>query len=337
MPQAMSYQGNSVIYFRGDASKKIYILQSGRVVLKREDIETGQEVQELIQTGEFFGVKSALGKYVREEDAIVVTDSQVLTFTAPEFEALVAQNPRVGIKMLKVFSTQLRKIHAKVRSLMALEEQRSPEDGLFHSAEYYLKKKQYPEAIYILRKFIKYYPASSTTPKAKQYLALAEQYAQKYGSGNGPSIIDDRPSGGPQGRSTAPVRKVQAEETPDEKVLYAALSSMSQGDFKTAMETLQGLQHSSKPEMVARAGFELGRCVFGLKQYEAAIKHFGNLVKQYPELPEMADALFIVGQSYEKLGDKAKASSVYGRILQLPKLDEDVRKKVKQAMSALGG
>ena len=112
----MSYKANSVIYFKGDASEKIYILKTGRISLTSEDIETGQEVRDFIQTGEFFGVKSALGRYPREESALVLGDAEVVQFSVPEFEQFVAQNTRVIMKMLKVFSNQLRAIHKKTES-----------------------------------------------------------------------------------------------------------------------------------------------------------------------------------------------------------------------------
>lgn len=343
MPQAMNYKANSVIYFRGDASKKIYILQSGRIILKRDDMETGQEVQETIQTGEFFGVKSALGKYIRDEDAIVVSDSQVLMFLVPEFEALVMQNTRVGMKMLKVFSNQLRRLHAKVKSLMALDENRSPEDGMFHSAEYYLKKKKYTEAIYILRKYEKYFPSSTKMSDVKRYLNLAESYAQKYGSGNGPAIIEDRAQGSrnpgaARANPNAAPKKEAVGEEPGEKEYYDAVSLMSQEDFKSAFQAFKVISDKyTGSETGRKASFEMGRCLFGLKQYEIAIKHMGALIKEFPEMPEMADTLYVVGQSYDKSGEKTKAASVYERILQIGKLEEDVRRKVKLAQKALGG
>jgi CRP-like cAMP-binding protein len=72
VPRAMHYNANSVVYFTGDMGDKIFILQSGKIILKTIDIETGEELTDLIRTGEFFGVKSALGHYPREEDAIVL-------------------------------------------------------------------------------------------------------------------------------------------------------------------------------------------------------------------------------------------------------------------------
>ena len=70
-PKAAQYKANSIVYFKGDVTERVYILKGGKVVLKYNDIESGQEMQDIIQTGEFFGVKSALGKYPREETVSV--------------------------------------------------------------------------------------------------------------------------------------------------------------------------------------------------------------------------------------------------------------------------
>lgn len=336
MPQAMTYKANSVIYFRGDASKKIYILQSGRIVLKREDIETAQEVQEGIQTGEFFGVKSALGKYARDEDAIVISDSNVVVFTVQEFENLVSQNMRVGMKMLKVFSNQLRRIHSKVRSMMALDEQKNPEEGLYHSAEFYLKKKKYLEAIHILRALIKNFPNSRYIANARQYLKTAEDYAQKYGANNGPSIISEMPPERSRGANASPRKPVS--KSPEEIQYYDAVSLQSQGNFQQAMDMFTQIAGSEADSEIGRkSAFEVGRCLYGLKQYEACIKHYGGMLKQHPDMLELADALFHVGQCYERLNEKGKAITVYERILQMQDLEDDMRRKVKQSHRAAGG
>ena len=131
-PKAVNYKSNSIVYFKGDLNERVYILKSGKAILKYNDIETGQEMQDLIQTGEFFGVKSALGKYPREETALVVSDAAMVQFTVPEFEQIALKNTRIIMKMLKVFSNQLRRIHKQVRNLISTGEQANPETGLFN-------------------------------------------------------------------------------------------------------------------------------------------------------------------------------------------------------------
>ena len=76
-------------------------------------------------------MKSALGRYPREEDAVVLQEAQVMAFTVPEFEALAMKNTRMITKMLKVFSNQLRHIHRQVQNLLGSGEAGNPEAGLY--------------------------------------------------------------------------------------------------------------------------------------------------------------------------------------------------------------
>ena len=86
MPKVMQYSKGSVVYFEGDKDERIFILQKGTIILSSIDVETGKEVAEPVREGEFFGVKSALGHFVREETVRVLTDSIAVAMTVPEFE-----------------------------------------------------------------------------------------------------------------------------------------------------------------------------------------------------------------------------------------------------------
>ncbi len=87
-PKAVQYRANSIIYFKGDTSDRVYLLNSGKVSLNYIDIETGQEVHDLIKMGEFFGVKSGLGRYPREETAVGAAGRAGHGLHGPEFEQL---------------------------------------------------------------------------------------------------------------------------------------------------------------------------------------------------------------------------------------------------------
>ena len=83
-----NYKAGSIIYFVGDIGDNIYVLKSGAVSLIYHSIDTGEEVRDTINNGEFFGVKSALAKRPRDETALVIKPSQVLVLTTAEFELL---------------------------------------------------------------------------------------------------------------------------------------------------------------------------------------------------------------------------------------------------------
>jgi len=169
----MTYNSGSLIYAKGDNADKVFILQNGKVSLVYNDIETGEDVRDQVQPGEFFGVKSALGRYPREENAIAVADSAIMVFTIPEFETMAMSNTRIILKMLKVFSNQLRRIHTKVSSLLETEPVK-PDEGLYMLGEKYLKQKRYSHAKYVFSNYLSYYPDSEKEAQAIKSLKIAE-------------------------------------------------------------------------------------------------------------------------------------------------------------------
>jgi TolA-binding protein len=330
-PKAVQYKANSIIYFKGDTSERVYILKSGKVSLKSNDIETGQEMQEMIQMGEFFGVKSALGKYPREETAIVLTPSLVIAFTVPEFEQLVMKNTRIIMKMLKVFSNQLRRIHNKVQNLISTEEQGiDPETGLFQTGEYFLKAKKYTQAVYALRRYLTYYPSGKYANQVTSYLDQAESRAQNQPSepaevSGSSAVSSDTSSSGGQLSDVA-------------KKYYNGVSLFSQQKYKEALKEFdQIVSQGSDEEYKAKSLFEIGRCLYSLGEYDKCIKHFTGMIQQYPKHPELMDALFYVGSSYERKENNERAVGFYKKILSMTGEDSTVHNKAKKAIRKLEG
>ena len=174
MPKPFQYKAGALIYAEGEDADKVYILQNGKVSLVYEDVETGQDIRDQLQPGEFFGVKSALGRYSRQENAIVLSDSSVMVFTIPEFESLVTANTRIIMKMLKVFSNQMRRIHTQVSNLLEKKEVR-PDEGLFAIGEKYMKNRRFDHAQYIFARYLNHYPTGKHVAQAAKYLQTLEK------------------------------------------------------------------------------------------------------------------------------------------------------------------
>jgi TolA-binding protein len=346
MPKVGNYRANSVIYFQGDAvSDKVFVLQQGKVSLNYLDIETQKEVREIIQTGEFFGVKSALGKYPREENAVVLSDAQVLVFTVPEFEVLAQAQTRIIMKMLKVFSNQLRRVHKQVDNLLQTNEAQSPEAGLFKTGEYYLKARQYSQAKYVFSRYLTYYPAGKLAEQASRYLEAAESGSVKYGDGRGPapimadtSRIAPTAGGGARAEEPSPRQSEapsRAERQPGEglsdaaKSYYDAVSLFSSEKYKEALTGFKRIvETNADAEYVPKALYDMGRCLFMLGQHDLTIKHFTQMITTYPKHPDIVDTLFYLGQSYEKKGDVERAKGFFKKILSMES-DEDASTRIK--------
>ena len=163
-----TYKSGSIIYFDGDRSDNIYILKSGKVFLTSTKLDTGEEIKENVRLGEFFGVKSALGKYPREETAQTVGETTVLVLRTADFEKLILKNVAIVRKMLRVFSNQLRRIHKMVENALGQNETTNPAVELFNIAEYYYKNGVYNQALYAYKKYIEHYPDAGSYSKALQ-------------------------------------------------------------------------------------------------------------------------------------------------------------------------
>jgi len=325
MPKPSQYKAGSLIYFQGDPADKVFILQSGMVNLVYQDIETKQDVHDLVQPGEFFGVKSSLGRYPREENAMAIQNATVMAFTVPEFEALAMANIRIIMKMLKVLSNQLRKIHKQVSSLMAKEEQ-NPEAGLFSVGEYYLKAKNYGQARYIFSRYLTYYPSGRNAAQAANNLQQAEVLMAKSAAGSG---------GSESAHSKDPSPSQEMSDVA--KAYYDAVSLISQQKYQQAYLSFKKIVDVNQdPEYVAKSCFEIGRCLFLLNKYDDCIRYFTMMITKYPKHPDLADALFLMGQSYERNNRKDQAQVFYKKILTMPGNEEEgALVKAKRALKAL--
>ena len=169
MPKAMQYTKGSIIYFEGDHDERIFIMQQGAVLLTSTDIESGQPVAEQVKSGEFFGVKSALGHFRREETATALVPTVAVALTIQEFEILFSNNKALIMKMLRVFSNQLRQIHKKTESILN-NIQEDQQSGMLAVAKSFYDDEQYRSACDVYMKFLKRYPNSPQKDEvAKKY------------------------------------------------------------------------------------------------------------------------------------------------------------------------
>ncbi|MDH5716058.1 MAG: cyclic nucleotide-binding domain-containing protein [Spirochaetia bacterium] len=177
-PVKRTYKAGSIIYFEGDRGEKgdeVYVLQEGKIRLISTGLDLVTENKEDVKRGEFFGVKSAMGHYPREETAQVIADSTVLVFKTPLFEAFSLKNPRLVLQMLKVFSSQLRKIHRKVRETLGEYDITDTSIELMKVAEYYYKIGNKKHAEYAYNAYLKQYPDGDLEKRARTMINNIDQ------------------------------------------------------------------------------------------------------------------------------------------------------------------
>ncbi len=184
MPKVLSYAKGSIIFFEGDKDERIYILQSGTVILSQTDLETGSHINELVNPGEFFGVKSALAHKPKMETANVVTDVQVIQLSVQEFEQIIGRNQEMILKMLRVFSKNLRQIHKKTENVLKNDTSAlPPEVGMNIVAQCFFDEQKYKSCVSICEKFLTRFPNASNAKTMKKLLDQASLLFQRQGAG----------------------------------------------------------------------------------------------------------------------------------------------------------
>ncbi|MCL2192108.1 MAG: Crp/Fnr family transcriptional regulator [Treponema sp.] len=235
MAKPIQYGANALIYCAGDKADKIFLLKQGRIWLSYVDIETGETTSDIVEPGEFFGIKPVLGRFPREENALAKDNAVLLVFTPSEFELLLLSNDRLVIKMLKVFSDQLRRVHARSSSIMKAQYVK-PDYGLFEIGDKYMKRMRYSQAKYIFNRYLALYPKEENAEEARNYLRTLEKT----------SMSEDR--------SRASVGTVSKAEAPvDDDDLYG-------GNMDT--DLLSRFSRTFKPGEIIFSEFEPGNTFY---------------------------------------------------------------------------
>lgn len=334
-----SYKSGSIIYFEGDKSEYIYILKSGRVLLTYTKIDTGEEVKEDVRPGEFFGVKSSLGKYPREETAQTVGDASVLVLNMADFERMVLRNVNVVRKMLRVFSNQLRRLNKTVRTVLGETDNINPEIQLFKIGEYYFKAGDFNKANYAYKKYLEYYPNTD-------YSKLAMDRIKAISSGGGipqskpvikPPKDEDLTDFSMENDSEdvfsfdekpAPKKEVKAEFSFDSGVNEPAISSelsSEMDDFISDDSSIDdfgdfdGLGGSSKPEPTLKERFDGGMSSYKMNNYKDAAEIFSAIIEGgMPDKPQdkkiFTDSYFYSGVCYFNQKNYKEAMNKFAEI-----------------------
>ncbi|AIW89496.1 MULTISPECIES: cyclic nucleotide-binding domain-containing protein [unclassified Treponema] len=312
MPKAVQYSANSVIYFSGDFDARVFLLHSGHIALNSLDIETGAQVTEYIKTGEFFGVKSALGNYPREESAMVLTDSLVYTFSVAEFESFAQTNTRIILQMLKVFSRQLRNIHHQLESLMDSKQQTNNEDGLFTVATAFYKSQHYQAAAQVAARYRALYPSGKHLAAIGPIIANSTQMAgRSFGEARQAGSVNAVPGGG----GAAAAQPEQNNDASIELTFQLAEDLAKQQKWADAYKQYHTIIELKQGANVEASYLGAARCLYKQAEYVRCIQLGTGFITQFPKSLKLAEILMFLGLCYQGMDRPDKALPFYDKAL----------------------
>ena len=173
----MVYKKGAVIYFEGDKDERVFILQRGLLAAAAQDTESDSKISESIRPGEFFGTKSALGRFPREETVSAINDSVCIAMTVAEFEQNFSANKQVIMKMMRVFSSQLRQIHHKTESVLKKTPMVNQQAGMVSVAQAFYQDEKWRSCTDVCEKILARYPNLPNKSVVAKMLSIAKPRA----------------------------------------------------------------------------------------------------------------------------------------------------------------
>jgi CRP/FNR family cyclic AMP-dependent transcriptional regulator len=107
----------TVIFREGDPGHEMFIIQKGKVQVKKK-VGNGEKVLAELSEGEFFGEMALLLGMDRSATVEVIEDSKVLVINPETFESLLKNRPEIALKMLKKMALRLRALDEKLEATL---------------------------------------------------------------------------------------------------------------------------------------------------------------------------------------------------------------------------
>ncbi len=348
MPSIRTYNPGSIIYFQSDRGEEVFVLQKGKIELISSASGEGAEKHKEVKVGEFFGVKSSLGRYPREETAQAMSHTSLVVFGMEEFKKYAIKNTRLSLKMLQVFSNELRGIHSKIRSILKVDEEQNSCYGLLHIGETFHKEHNFSHASHAYRCYLKYAKDGKNRERTQQLLAAAQRQ-KAFPADMPPPVAEEWNHGIPKAFAA------QDEIEEKQEMLDAKLSEMEQNlqkaqkaaqakDWEALLsicleclkryESDAGVEQGEKRHALYGAFiYEASKAYIESRQFSKAEQHCSLYLKKYPSGEHIRKLLYQLALAHE-MQDKYQQSQVlYRKLATMPPhddLNQQARRKLEK-------
>ena len=105
-----------------------------------------------------------------------------------------------------------------------------------------------------------------------------------------------------------------------------ALGAFKSKKYADAASAFQKMLDENVPEQIAdNCHYWIGEAKYGAKKYTEAITEFESVLK-YKKSEKKGDAQFMIGQCYERMGEKAKAKAAFEKVVKDYPMSANVKK-----------
>jgi CRP-like cAMP-binding protein len=112
------FKTGHVLFHEGDHGEEMYIIQSGRVAIKKR-VGDGDTTLAVLEKGDFFGEMAVLERLPRSASAEVVEDADIIVISGETFGDMIKANPEIAVRMLRKYSIRLREANKHIEQVLA--------------------------------------------------------------------------------------------------------------------------------------------------------------------------------------------------------------------------
>jgi CRP-like cAMP-binding protein len=112
------FDNGQVLFHEGDDGDDMYIIQSGRVAIKKK-VKDSDTTLAVLEKGDFFGEMAILERMPRSATAEVIEEGDLIVISGEMFGDMIKANPEIAVRMLRKQSIRLRETNRQLESVMA--------------------------------------------------------------------------------------------------------------------------------------------------------------------------------------------------------------------------
>ena len=111
------FKKGHVLFREGDDGEDMYIVQSGKVAIKKK-LKDGDATLAVLEKGDFFGEMAILERMPRSASAEMVEDGDLIVIAGEIFGDMIKANPEIAVRMLRKQSIRLRETNKQLEQAL---------------------------------------------------------------------------------------------------------------------------------------------------------------------------------------------------------------------------
>lgn len=174
--QLVRYSPNSYVIVEGKKEAyTFYIIREGKVRVGRENPVMGEDPNQLLGPGDFFGVVAAMSQHAQIESATTLSNVTLIAVNYDQFGTLIQRNTPVAMKIIRYFSMKLRQFDQTITRLSFTNTVSEDINQIYNIGEYYFAQGKAEHATYAYQSYLKYLPNGQYAIQSKKRLMELQQ------------------------------------------------------------------------------------------------------------------------------------------------------------------